>query len=127
MIYSLNVEAFKFHPYDISDINKAMKYFGVSIIEETGSYYVERNDLRKSISDGDFIVIFPSPVLVKPFGLPIHKFDVYTNDRFMNLVKMNKELKELTDKIFSYNPKEDSRDPVFGKHNIKKNEKKENG
>lgn len=70
---------------------------------------------------------YPNPVLVKPFGLPIHKFDVYTNDRFMNLVKMNKELKELTDKIFSYNPKEDSRDPVFGKHNIKKNEKKENG
>lgn len=36
MIYSLNVEAFKFHPYDIADINKAMERFGISVTERNG-------------------------------------------------------------------------------------------
>lgn len=42
-------------------------------------------------------------------------------------MEMNNQLNELTDKIFNYNPKEDSRDSIFGKHNIKKNGKKEKG
>ena len=45
----------------------------------------------------------------------------------MNLVKMKKELSELANKVFSYNPKEDPRDPIFGKHDIKKGDEKENG
>ena len=42
-------------------------------------------------------------------------------------MEMNNQLNELTDKIFNYNPKEDSRDSIFGKHNIKKNGKKRKG
>lgn len=34
MIYSLNVEAFKFHPYDIANINKAIERFGISVIDK---------------------------------------------------------------------------------------------
>ena len=43
------------------------------------------------------------------------------------IVNVDNQLNELTDKIFNYNPKEDPRDPIFGKHDIKKGDEKENG
>lgn len=127
MIYSLNVEAFKFHPYDIADINKAMERFGISVTERNGYYSVERDNTHIIINDGDFIVVFPSAEISSSSGLPVYEFKAYTNDRFIRLMEMNNQLNELTDKIFNYNPKEDPRDPIFGKHNIKKNGKKEKG
>lgn len=65
MIHSLNVEAFKFHPYNIADINKDMEYFGVSVIEETGSYYVERFDIEEGLEP--VLTTFPL-VMLKQTG-----------------------------------------------------------
>ena len=124
MIYSLNVEVFKFHPYDIANINKAIERFGISVIDRNGYYSVERDNTHIIINDGDFIVVSPSADISSYSGLPVYEFKAYTNDRFIRLMEMNNQLKELTDKVFSYNPKKDPRDPIFGKHNIRKNGEK---
>lgn len=113
MIYSLNVEVFKFHPYNIADINKAIERFGISVIDRNGYYSVERDNTHIIINDGDFIVVSPSAEISSSSGLPVYEFKAYTNDRFIRLMEMNNQLKELTDKIFNYNPKEDPRDPIF--------------
>ena len=124
MIYSLNTEVFKFHSYDIVNINKAIERFGISVTERNGYYSVERDNKHIIINDGDFIVVSPSAEISSSSGLPVYEFKAYTNDRFIRLMEMNNQLKELTDKVFSYNPKKDPRDPIFGKHNIRKNGEK---
>lgn len=108
MIYSLNVEVFKFHSYDIVNINKAIERFGISVTERNGYYSVERDNKHIIINDGDFIVVSPSAEISSSSGLPVYEFKAYTNDRFIRLMEMNNQLKELTDKVFSYNPKKGS-------------------
>lgn len=100
MIYSLNVEAFKFHSYDIVNINKAIERFGISVTERNGYYSVERDNTHIIINDGDFIVAFPSAEISSSSGLPIYEFKAYTNDRFIRLMEMNDQLKELANKVF---------------------------
>lgn len=85
---------------------------------------MERDNTHIIINDGDFIVVFPSAEISSSSGLPVYEFKAYTNDRFIRLMEMNNQLNELTDKIFNYNPKEDPRDPIFGKHDIKRVMKK---
>lgn len=53
MIYSLNTEVFKFHSYDIVNINKAIERFGISVTEGNGYYSVERDNKHIIINDGD--------------------------------------------------------------------------
>lgn len=100
MIYSLNVEVFKFHPYNIADINKAIERFGIFVIDRNGYYSVERDNTHIVINDGDFIVVSPSAEISSSSGLPVYEFKAYTNDRFIRFMEMNNQLKQLTYKVF---------------------------
>lgn len=93
MIYSLNVEAFRFHSSDIVNINKAIERFGIFVVERDGGYSVERDNTHIIINDGDFIVISPSAEISSFSGLPIYEFKAYTNDRFIRLMEMNNQFK----------------------------------